>query len=168
MKSYLHNQESEKLQEEQLVELLSQIVVDNVFKQLNKKNFMITPKLKDQILIKLVNESPAMQYSLEYEEDAENFDVSPEHLKAIFNEFEEKGFVRLEKHMQGAFVTIKSKAHTFVLAGGYEAEIQLMDLEIQKLKTELQALQSQIGKDKFDRIMTSLSMFSTWALSLLK
>jgi hypothetical protein len=40
MKNYLHYEESERLQEEQLVELLSQIVVDNVFKKkLAHQNF---------------------------------------------------------------------------------------------------------------------------------
>jgi hypothetical protein len=42
-----------------------------------------------------------------------------------------------------------------------------MDLEMQKLKSEIQALQSQIGKDKFDRMMQSVTLFSTYVLSFL-
>lgn len=128
---------------------------------------MITPKLKDKVLNAIVKDNLSMTYEINYDLDAPSFNTAPAYLKVIIEEFEERAFVRLDSRFSEAVIFIKSKAHDFLNAGGYEGEVKIMELEMQKLKTELKALESQIGKDKFDRLMQSVTLFSSYVLGFL-
>ncbi len=115
--------------------------------------FMITPALKDQILKDLVNKAATMTYSGSFEAEASTYGIAKEVYQAIVKQFDTRGFLKLRPFVGGTFLmTINAAAHDYVLAGGHIGEIEMLELQFEKLKTELYALEKTLGHQQFERI----------------
>ena len=131
---------------------------------------MITPALKDLVLKDLVSKTPLMTYSGTLEKEAELYNISKEEYQAILNQFHKREFVSLRSFAGESFLlTIKAEAHDYVLAGGHVAEFEILDLQVEKLKTELYALEKTMGQQTFEKVKGVLDIVvAAWSGLLIK
>jgi len=126
---------------------------------------MITPIIKDRILNKLI--STGFSVKLNIKEEAMEFEIHPQELLIILEQFEEYGLIKLTKFLGGEML-IKFKAEAFDLNnhGGFVAQEELLTKNIEKLLLELERLKPSMP-DRIEKI-TSIISAITSALSLFK
>ena len=119
---------------------------------------MVTPVIKDKILEFLVNSCPEMQYSGDLSNFSNQFSQPEEVINQILKQFDRRGLIKYQPFMGGDFFTsIYIEAHDYVLSGGHVGEFEIMDLELNKLKTEILSLEKNMDKNKFDKLTTSIN-----------
>ena len=114
---------------------------------------MITPKLKDDILQYLVNNSPEMSITGGYAEIAAQFETNKEIVNSIIKQFEEKGFIKYNPlDMSHFHAIIRASAHDYILKGGYLGEFEYFERQVQKLSNMLYICHPVKGKNVFKAI----------------
>ncbi|MBK5273370.1 MAG: hypothetical protein JJE22_20400 [Bacteroidia bacterium] len=126
---------------------------------------MITPTRKDTILKDLVARAITMHFSGSWEEGAAAFQIEKEVYKVILNQFATKGFIQLKPYVGGIFfLPVKALTHDYILAGGHIAEVEILELQLEKLKTEIYVFEKTMEHQKFEKwksIVDSVTTFWT-------
>lgn len=106
----------------------------------------------------LVSDCPNMSYSGSLESMSQKFSQPEEVVNQILDQFDRKGLIKYRPFMGGSFsISIKVDAHDYFLSGGHVGEYEIMDLELNKLKTEILSLEKTMDKNKFDKLTTSIN-----------
>jgi hypothetical protein len=118
---------------------------------------MITPELKDKVLGFLVSNCSNLYYTNDLESFSKEMDVSEPFIDSILEQFDERGFIEYERMLGGNFMlSIRAKAHDYYLMGGHLGEFRMLEHEFDKLHLEIINLEKQFGRDKFERIATTV------------
>ncbi len=134
-------------------------------------NFIITPKLKDELLSQIVN-SGSMRAEVNINKAAKELNTSPDIVEAIFDQFEEMELFTQQKFIGGNILFfIKAKAHDFYCHGGFQAQEEILKANIEKLSHELDLLSKQLSPDLLEKanklagissaILSALSFFKS-------
>jgi len=121
---------------------------------------LITIELKDEILKELI-ERNEIGYKLDYNNDANSFNISVPVFKEILFHFEELNFIRVvEKTMRYISITLTANAFSFYEHGGFYAQEQLLKAEFEKLQLELDALKD-VCPERFNNITAIMANITT-------
>jgi predicted translin family RNA/ssDNA-binding protein len=118
---------------------------------------MITPQIKDELLKYLLLNCQELYYSGTCDDLAEATEIRSIYIDTILDQFEERGFVKIERYIGGFALQLRAKAFDYMQRGGHVGEFEMLDMELQKIKTELYSLEMHLEKNKFDKIMTSIN-----------
>jgi hypothetical protein len=112
---------------------------------------MITPKLKDFILTHLTNSGVTIMYDLN---DAEKYyNTDGEILELILDQFENKELIKIRKFMGGTgMITLTADAFDFISRGGFTAQEEFIQANIEKLITEIEVLKKELGPHHLNTI----------------
>ncbi len=135
----------------------------------NYMNNLITPRLKDELLMELLS-TGYMQVQISSYEEAQKFNCSSDIICAIYNQFEEMGFIEQTKCMGSLIICkINVNAHDFMLRGGFQAQEEILIANLQKLSRELDLLSKQLGPNLSEKasmlsgivsnILSAISLF---------
>lgn len=129
-------------------------------------NSIITPKLKDELLIDLLSVE-AMHVQGNIYETAKEFNIESDMAGAVYDQFEEMGLIKQSKCMGGTIIfEIKAKAHDFYNHGCFTVQEEILQANIQKLSDELDLLTKQLSPDLLEKV-TSISTIGANILSAL-
>ncbi len=127
-------------------------------------------ELKDKVLNYLIDTTPLFgMRTINVDEEAEKIEVAQSFFSECIKYFSRKGLLEYQAFMGGEMlINFKMEAHDFAQHGGFVAEEEMLGIQFEKLLTEVKALKSQIGQDKFDKItgiMTAITAYySTFIL----
>ena len=128
---------------------------------------MIDCKTKDQILFKIVNESPQMTFAFDSEDSMEIFGFDPELVGSVLDYFEHIELIDQDKFLGGEIMLeILIPAHDLVSRGGFTAKEDLLTKNIEKLLVEIESLKPLIP-EKIETISNLVSDIKA-GLSLFK
>lgn len=133
-------------------------------------NFIITPKLKDELLGQIVNIG-SMRAETNINSTAKELNTTSDIVEAIFDQFEEMGFLTQQKFLGGnVLFLIKANAHDFYNHGGFQAQEEILKANIEKLSQELDLLSKQLSPDLLEKAnkLAGISSAILSALSLFK
>lgn len=112
---------------------------------------LITVKLKDELLSDLLS-TGSMNGLINIYTQAKEFNANPDIVEAIYDHFEELGFISQTKCIGGdILLNIKVKAHDFFNHGGFLAQEELLKANIQKLNDELELLSKNLSPDMSEK-----------------
>lgn len=114
--------------------------------------FLITPKIKDIILGDLLSAEQA-NFVFNYRDSETKYDIKPQYVKMILEQFEEIGLTKTTKYFTGysALVHIQAKAMDLYRHGGFATEEELLKANIEKLGRELDLLAKQLGPNYIEK-----------------
>jgi hypothetical protein len=129
---------------------------------------MITPDLKDKILKTLIDRSTDTRIVFDIHDLAKENEIGSSTANELLKYFEEKNLLHCQRMMGGGVMAqITVDAFDFIRYGGFVGEEQLMNIEFEKLKLEIESLKTTIPKEKFDVINGALNTVMTFlALTL--
>lgn len=113
---------------------------------------IITPQLKDKLLIQLLSADSirtTFTFSPEMEEE---LGMTSDMAQMIIKQFEEMGLLKATffSNPFGARITLNAKAHDVYSHGGFTAQEEILKANIEKLDLQLQYLTKQLGPDYLD------------------
>lgn len=112
---------------------------------------LITVKLKDELLVDLLS-TGSMNGLINIHTQAKEFNANPDVIEAIYDHFEELGFISQTKFIGGdVLFNIKVKAHDFFNHGGFLAQEELLKANIQKMSDELELLAKNLSPDMSEK-----------------
>lgn len=125
---------------------------------------IITPQLKDEILIEMLSYS-SPHFDLYYHEVAPNFGITPDLMRLVFDQFDELGLiVKKSEYKAGISFTVTANAHDFYRRGGFSVQEEILKANIEKLGRELDILAKQLSPS----LAQKSSELSTIAASILQ
>jgi hypothetical protein len=102
---------------------------------------MIDCSLKDEILFKIVRESPEMTFAFDSEDSMEIFGFDQELVSSVLDYFEDIGLIDQDKYLEGEILLeILIPAHDLVSRGGFTAKEELLTKNIARLLVEIESL----------------------------
>lgn len=127
---------------------------------------MITPEVKDRALEKLIESFLAKKsrvFTISIVSLAKYLDTSADIAEALIEHFKDLNILDLyvvtNDHWQ---ITLKVELFDLQRMGGFTSIEKNAADELRKLELELIALRSEIGQNKFDKVMGSIQLLSTW------
>jgi hypothetical protein len=125
---------------------------------------LITDELKDKILKKFID-SGSITLQANIHDLAKEYKIDRDVVEAILNRFEELGFFEQRKCLGGRIdFSLKVPAFDFYARGGFTAQEELLQKNIEKLLLEIESLKpSMPGKIE---TITSIAANITTALGL--
>ncbi len=123
---------------------------------------MITPELKDEVL-KALTDSQSFKLSFEPEQLANELNISVDLLVAILKYFERFDIIdRLQFTLGYSYciLVLTVEAYDLMRLGGFTGKEKILQLEIEKLKLELEALKKTNPSDA-ERMLGALSNIAT-------
>ncbi|KAA6337731.1 hypothetical protein EZS27_014194 [termite gut metagenome] len=108
----------------------------------------ITSKLKDDLLLFLIENYPHGGWQIDTDIIYQTFSIDFDTLDAILEQFEKMGLIEDRNARRVAvFLSLNlCSATDFLKKGGFQAEEQFSELQIQNLQLEMQKLQSEVEK----------------------
>ena len=116
---------------------------------------MITTELKDKILNFIIENQEELYVEFDGEVLAPTLETNPKYIAAIVKDLANRGM--LEMYGYAGYATachLAVKIFDFYKSGGYAFEDHIIDGNIMKLKLEIEALEANIGKPQFDKMMS--------------
>lgn len=126
---------------------------------------VFTTELKDKVLSELVSFNE-MEGPMDIAPWAKEIGLSPKFLKALLEYFVRKGVLKsVSQYGSGynMYIELGVETFDFVKAGGFAKEEENVLLLAQKLKLEIEALEQDIPKGKFDSVMGLIGLMTTSA-----
>jgi hypothetical protein len=121
---------------------------------------MITPELKDTILRYFI-EHPNQRFDIDLHKKAKDYNIDDDTLEIILDYFEQMGFFEQVKLPGGTIIfSMKVPAYDFYSHGGFTAQEELLQKNIQKLLLEIESLKPVIP-DKVSTITTIAANITT-------
>lgn len=139
----------------------------NYFRLIKKLALMtINAHLKDNALelyMKAYKELNKRSFSFGVKSFADDLSISRDVAEALIEYFDELGLIDLCKE-KNDFWTVTLKIQFFDLhrMGGFTSIEASASAELQKLQLEIEALRSELDKNKFDKVMGSIQLLSAW------
>ena len=118
---------------------------------------MINTELKDKVLNYIVENQDELYLHFDGAALAPELKTNPKYLNAIVEDLASRGM--LEKQGAGGYNTychLTMKIFDFYKAGGYTFEDHIIEGNIMKLKMEIEAMEANIGKSQYDKMMAML------------
>jgi len=115
---------------------------------------MITTELKDKVLGYLIENQVDLSIDFDGESLAPMLATSPSYIAAIIEDLSIRGMLAFTGY--AGYLTscwLKVKLFDFYRAGGYAFEDCIIDGNIMKLKMEIEAMEANIGKPQYDKMM---------------
>ena len=114
---------------------------------------MITPELKDKVL-KVFIESNAISFAFDRHELSRDLLIPIDVLDAIIKQFEKLKLVDATRCLGGTFhITLSAEAFDVFNRGGFVAQENTLQKEVEKLLLEIEHLKPTLG-DKAEKITT--------------
>lgn len=121
---------------------------------------LITCSLKDEILRGFIERNEA-SFSADIKEMANHYNISWVTMMAILEHFENLGFIKREKTLEGETIFyIKVPAYDFFSHGGFLAQEELLKANLEKLILEIESLKPSIP-DKVESLTAIASNIAT-------
>lgn len=119
---------------------------------------MVTPKEKDNLLNVLCNElEPESMYTIKGADLIQETGVDKKFLRSSLAQFERMGLIELSQLTGGNFgIALLMEAYDLKRLGGFEAREQILKLNLQKLKLEIDNLEESFP-DKAEKITSIIS-----------
>ena len=125
---------------------------------------MITPELKDKLLEHIVNNANDMFFKGSEEDLAVAMECGAGEILEILHQFNRKGLVQPVEHQieESLGLYVRADAHDYILKGGHVGEFMVMELQLQKLQSELLALEKQFGREPFRDLATAANTLTSF------
>ena len=118
---------------------------------------MISYKIKDKILNKIVSESPEMTFGFDSEDARKIFGINRETVGSVLDYFESIGLIDQDKFLEGGImIETLMPAHDLVSHGGFTAREELLTNNLEKLLVEIESLKLVLPQ-KVDMLTTIIS-----------
>jgi len=128
---------------------------------------MIDCRVKDQILFKIVNESPEMTFGFDSEDAYEIFGFHKDIVSSVLDYFESIGLIDQDKFLEGGILLeILVPAHDLVSHGGFTAKEELLAKNLSKLLHEIEILKPSLP-DRVEQLTAIISGITT-GMALIK
>ncbi len=118
---------------------------------------MITTELKDKVLNYLVENQDELYLHFDGAVLAPTLGTNPKYVNAIVEDLADRGM--LEKQGMAGYHTscyLTMRIFDFYKAGGYTFEDHIIEGNIMKLKMEIEAMEANIGKPQYDKMMAMI------------
>ncbi len=127
---------------------------------------MITTKQKDNILTIVINGDNKETISIS--KVARQLEVSEHDVTKVIDYLQRKGFISVFDVAHGHFVPfVTLEGDEFYRLGGFEYQDTIASIEVNKLMWELESLQNEIPREKYNKIISSVGLIVN-ALALFK
>ncbi len=115
---------------------------------------MITPTIKDDVLkwlcLNLETESPSQ---IPVDDVLKSINIDFDTLNSVLRYFERHGFIEdLNARKVAIFLILRVEANDFLLRGGFVAQEELLEANINKLLLEIDHLKKELGPDRLETV----------------
>lgn len=117
---------------------------------------MITPEMKDQLLLKLINSDKPVLIEAKFTKD------NGKYTDLLINQFINIGLVSVVERFGYGMVRVRveAEAHDLIRRGGFKFIEEVFLSNVTKLELEIKQLEKDIPADKFDIITKAIGAIS--------
>ncbi len=122
---------------------------------------MITPQVRDEILKYLVSTRNGLHTTIKCKDAATALNIEEAFIVAILSEFEKENLIMLMSIADGVHwysVTLTAKAIEYSQTPWFQAKAEVERMQIEKLIEELDQIKNQIGLERYNSVINSLSL----------